>query len=186
MEQIEAGQFIQDLKMNVLQAIQYIIQAWNEITTETISNCWNHTKILLNTEHLNDIEDADIERDDIETDDYVLDEISKMLEILNLPNLMKAEEFLNIPEERVVYEVPDDITGFIEMFKKKSDENADERDDSTEVVKISSNAALEGLNIVHTFLLQQENSNEYMKLVNSIEKFIRRKQTQTTIHQYFG
>jgi len=26
LEQVEAGQFIQDLKMNVLQAIQYIIQ----------------------------------------------------------------------------------------------------------------------------------------------------------------
>src|SRR6266487_7137266 len=92
LEQIEAGQFIQDLKMNVLQAIQYIIQAWNEITTETIFNCWNHTKILFNTDSLDDIEvddhiedDAnDAETDDAEADDhteseadnYVLDEIS--------------------------------------------------------------------------------------------------------------
>ena len=39
LEQVEAGQFIQDLKMDVLQAIQYIIESWNEVTTNTIKNC---------------------------------------------------------------------------------------------------------------------------------------------------
>ena len=46
LEQVEAGQFIQDLKMNVLQAIQYIIQGWNEVIANTIKNCWNYVKIL--------------------------------------------------------------------------------------------------------------------------------------------
>jgi len=179
------GQFIQDLKIDVLQAIKFIIQSWNEITTETIYNCWNHTKILHNTEHLDDIE-AD---DDIEAGDFVLDEISRMLEILNLPNFMGAEEFLNIPDDNIIYEVPEDVTGFIEMFKKRSDGNTDdldEMDDSIEVVAVSTNVALQSLNTIHTFLLQQENSNEYIKLVNSFEKFIRSKQTQTTINQYFS
>ncbi len=40
------GYNIQDLKMDVLQAIQYIIQGWNKVTTETIQNYWHHTKIL--------------------------------------------------------------------------------------------------------------------------------------------
>jgi len=170
--------------MNVLQAIQYIIQSWNEVTAETICNCWNHTKILSNTESLDDIETDDIGEDEA-GDDFVLDEISRMLEILNLSNLMKAKEFLNIPEENIIYEVPEDITGFIEMFKKKSANNLDEMDDSTEVVTISANVALKDLNTVNTFLLQQENSNEYIKLVNTIEKFIRKKKTKTTINQYF-
>ncbi|CAB5373559.1 unnamed protein product [Rhizophagus irregularis] len=39
LEQIEAGEFIQDLKMDVLQAIQYIIKSWNKVTAETIYNC---------------------------------------------------------------------------------------------------------------------------------------------------
>ena len=180
--------------MDVLQVIKFIIQSWNEITTETIYNCWNHTKILPNTEHLgdieaDDIEAGDIEAGDIEAGDFVLDEISRMLETLNLPNFMGAEEFLNIPDENIIYEVPEDVTGFIEMFKKRSDGNTndlDEMDDSTEVVAVSTNVALQSLNTIHTFLLQQENSNEYIKLVNSFEKFIRSKQTQTTINQYFS
>lgn len=181
--------------MSVLQAIQYIIQGWNEVTAETINNCWNHTKILPNTDCLDDIEADDIEADNIEAendteaDDLILDEISRMLEIINLPNSMGAKEFLSIPEEDIVYEVPDDITDFIEIFKKQSEENTndlDEMDDSTEVITISTNVALKSLNTVHTFLLQQENSNEHIKLVNTIEKFVRKKQTQTTINQYFG
>ena len=39
LEQIEAGEDIRDLKMNVLQAIWYIVQSWDEITVKTIQNC---------------------------------------------------------------------------------------------------------------------------------------------------
>ena len=155
-------------------------KAGMKFTTETVCNCWHHTGILLNTELLDDIE-AD--------NDPILDEISKALNALKLPNSMPIEEFLNIPEENIMYEVPEDIAEFIEMFKKKYEENTDdldEVDDSTEVVTISTNVALKSLSTVHTFLLQQENLNEHIKLVNTIENFVRRKQTQTTINQYFG
>ena len=47
LEQIEAGQFIQDLKMDILQAIRFVISSWNEITIDTIRNCWNHTNIII-------------------------------------------------------------------------------------------------------------------------------------------
>src|SRR5688572_29688105 len=169
--------------MDVLQAIQFIIKSWNEVTTKTIHNCWHHTGILPNTELL----------DDIETDDPILDKISKALDALNLPNSMPAEEFLNIPEENIIYEIPDDdqiITEFTEMFKKSANENPaedlDEMDDSIETVTVSTNVALKNLKNVYTFLLQQENANECIKLVDTIEKFIRKKQTQTTIYQYFS
>ena len=36
------------------------------------------------------------------------------------------------------------------------------------------------------YIIKQENSNEHIKLINTIENFVKRKQTQTTINQYFG
>ena len=126
--------------------------------------------------------------DDIEIDNDTEDnEISKMLEIINLSNSMEVKELLNIPEEKIICEIPEDdqiITKLIEIFKKKSDENTDnlnEMDYSNKVVTVSSSVALKNLTTVHTFLLQQDNANECIKLVNTIEKFIRRKQTQTII-----
>ena len=42
-----------------------------------------------------------------------------MLGSLNLPNLMEARKFLNIPEEDIIYEIPEDnqiITELVEIF----------------------------------------------------------------------
>ncbi len=174
--------------MDVLQAIQYIIQGWKEITTKTIQNCWHHTEILPF--------DFNNELDDDETDDLILKELHDTFKVLHLSNAMKVEEFLTIPEEDIVFEDLEDdqiIADLINAFKKSDEENIndiDEMDDSTEVSIINSNVALKSLKNIHTFLLQQEDSDEYIKLVNTIEKFVKKKKLnsmqQTTINQYFN
>ncbi|CAG8646635.1 16384_t:CDS:2 [Cetraspora pellucida] len=35
-----------DKKLNILSAIKFIVQAWKEVSSETICNCSWHTKIL--------------------------------------------------------------------------------------------------------------------------------------------
>ena len=191
LEQVEAGERAQDLKMDVLQAIRYVIQGWNNVTAETIYNCWRHTGILpINT---------DIELDFPLDDDYEIfdDELTDALKALNFSNMMELEEFLTIPEEKIVCEILDDdeiITDLVNNFKKKSNEeetnNLDEMDDSIEEEVISFNVALESLKKIHTFLLQQEYASEHLKLANTIEKFIKMKKVnsmqQTTINQYFS
>ena len=191
LEQVEAGERAQDLKMDVLQAIRYVIQGWNNVTAKTIYNCWRHTGILpINT---------DIELDFPLDDDYEIfdDELTDALKALNFSNMMELEEFLTIPEEKIVCEILDDdeiITELVNNFKKKSNEeetnNLDEMDDSIEEEVISFNAALKSLKKVHTFLLQQEYASEHLKLANTIEKFIKMKKVnsmqQTTINQYFS
>ena len=191
LEQVEAGERAQDLKMDVLQAIRYVIQGWNNVTAETIYNCWRHTGILpINT---------DIELDFPLDDDYEIfdDELTDALKALNFSNMMELEEFLTIPEEKIVCEILDDdeiITDLVNNFKKKSNEeetnNLDEMDNSIEEEVISFNAALKSLKKVHTFLLQQEYASEHLKLANTIEKFIKMKKVnsmqQTTINQYFS
>ena len=191
LEQVEAGERAQDLKMDVLQAIRYVIQGWNNVTAETIYNCWRHTGILpINT---------DVELDFPLDDDYEIfdDELTDALKALNFSNMMELEEFLTIPEEKIVCEIFDDdeiITDLVNNFKKKSNEeetnNLDEMDDSIEEEVISFNVALKSLKKVHTFLLQQEYASEHLKLANTIEKFIKMKKVnsmqQTTINQYFS
>src|SRR6266542_2322917 len=131
LEQVEAGQDIQDLKMDVLQAIQYIIQGWNEVTTKTIQNCWYHTKILPFN--------SDMELDD-ETDDLILKELYDTFKVLHLPNAMKVEEFLTIPEEDVVFEVLEDaqiIADLVNIFKKSEEKNINDIDKIYDIIKFS-------------------------------------------------
>lgn len=177
LEQVEAGEFVQDLKMNVLQAIQYIIRGWDEITADTIQNCWNHTKILPNS----------IPSDNIYDDND--DELAKAIEALNLPNRMGVKEFLTIPEEEIIYKIPDEVLEIADLFKEPDINHPDEIDDSIEIEIICINEALQSLKTMRTFLLQQENASEQIKLVDKIEKFIKKEQInsmqQSTIDQYF-
>ncbi|GBB95462.1 hypothetical protein RclHR1_02540016 [Rhizophagus clarus] len=161
--------------MSVLQAIQYIIQGWNNITAETIYNCWHHTKILPIDTNV----DPDFSLDDRD----VSDELTNALNALNFLDMMELEEYLTISEENIVSEIHDNdeiIAEIVNNFKKKSNENntdndLDEVDDSIKEEVISFNIALKSLKKVNTFLLQQENAYKELKLVNLLEKFVKKK-----------
>jgi hypothetical protein len=129
-----------------------------------------------------------------QNENLVLDELADTLRDLNLPYPMQAEEFLNLPEENIVYKVPEDdkiIEELVYLFKNTDKENMDleEIDDSDEIPVISTSTAIASLETVRMFLLQQENAEEYVKLVGKIEKFFRVKKTnslrQTDINAYF-
>ena len=113
---------------------------------------------------------------------------------LHLSDPMQVDDFLFIPEENIIYDIPDDdqlIREIAEMFKEDIDEgNAEEMDDSTEITTISASAALKSLENVRLFLLQQEDTGEQLRLLNNLERFFSGKKSsqmkQTTINQYFN
>ena len=104
LEEVEAGRAAQDLKMDLLQAVRYIIPAWDEVTTTTIKNCWAHTRIL----------PADVVRvvpdDNMDDDntDPVLDDLAGDLRKLNLPDAMPLDEYLSHSDEEIVNAVLDE------------------------------------------------------------------------------
>jgi hypothetical protein len=190
LQYVEAGNRAENLCMDVLQAIRYTIQAWEEVDAEIIRNCWHHTKILPDA----DVDLRNIPEDIYRNENLVLDDLVDALQALNLPYPMRVEEFLNIPEENVIYEVPKDdhiIEKLIYLFKNTDEENMDleEMDDSNESPVISASTAIASLETVRTFLLQQDNAEEYIKLVGKIEKFFRAKKNslmrQADISSYF-
>jgi hypothetical protein len=181
LEQVESGRFVQDLKMTVLQAIQYIIRAWRETSTETISNCWRHTKILSANANSSD----NTQR----TDDPVVIELAETLDALNLPTAMEVEEFLTLPDENIVYEIPENDLELANLFRtENSTEDSD--DDSIEVAMITASMALKNLESIKMFLLQQEDTSEQIRLVGVLEKFIEKKKIgqlqQSYIDKYFS
>ena len=174
--------------MDVLQAIRYIIKSWEEITPETIHNCWKHTKILPDTIY-SELTNLNNIRINVPT----LDELTQVLTSLNLSDRMPIEEFLNNPEEEKIYEVLDDdklIEGLVEVYKKQLEVPIDnnEDDDSIEPVIISANEASKSLEIVYAFLLQQGNTKEQLKQVNALDQYINFKKInsmkQTTMDQF--
>ncbi|CAB5351849.1 unnamed protein product [Rhizophagus irregularis] len=190
---VEAGNRAEDLRMDILQTIRFIIQAWawGEINPEVVRNCWWHTKILPDDVNVNL---RNVSEDIRQNENLVLDELADALRDLNLSYPMQAEEFLYLPEENIVYKVPEDnkiIEELVYLFKNTDKKNMDleEIDNSDEIPVISTSTAIASLETVRMFLLQQENAEEYVKLVGKIEKFFRVKKTnslrQTDINAYF-
>jgi hypothetical protein len=187
LDKVQKGTDIKDLKMDVLQAMHYIIKSWEEIIPETIHNCWKHTKILPDT--------MNVELPNLPSNVPTSSDLTQMLTTLNLPNQIPIEEFLSNPEEEIIYEAPEDdkiIEELIEIYKKKPEVPADineDEDDSTEPVIISANEASKSLEIVHAYLLQQENSKEQLRQVNALERYVNLKKInsmkQTTMNQFF-
>ena len=117
-----------------------------------------------------------------------------LLRALNLLYSMQVKEFLNILEKNVIYEVLKDdqiIEKLIYLFKNtnKKNMNFDEIDDNNEIPIISPNTAIASLETIRTFLFQQDNMKEYVKLMGKIKKFFRVKKIslmkQTNINTYF-
>ncbi|CAG8554915.1 5934_t:CDS:2, partial [Racocetra persica] len=154
LEQVEAGNFIQNLKMDVFQAILYIIKGWGDLH---------------------------------EAGDSRLENLIKSLNTLCLPNVIETDKFLNFNGEEIVYEVfPEDQIIKELAYVFRNDESVEvmdegntkvmdeEENDSVEPAVVSGSSVLNSLENVRMFLLQQEGSGDQLKLINFLEKFIRK------------
>jgi len=156
LEQIESGKNASNLKMDVLLAIQYIVQAWDNVTSDVISNCWKATKILPdNNDDDNSIKDETQELNN---------ELSESIVRLNCSDTMTTNEYLSFSAEDIVFELPesDDI---ISLFNEEHDEETDDVSNETPIV--SAHEALKSLENVKTYLIQQEGASSYLKAVNN-------------------
>ena len=173
LKQVEAGQHVQDLKMDILQAIWYIIQAWEEIGADTIVNCWNHTVILP--------VDADVNLQNLsenihQTTKSEVDNLCQGLQALHFLDPMQIDEFLNIPEENNIDEVPpmdETIEELICTFKNTPDEVSIDSDMEAPIIK--AHTALESMDTICRFLLQQEDAAEHISAIGGIEKYVQEK-----------
>ncbi|CAG8778276.1 25189_t:CDS:2, partial [Dentiscutata erythropus] len=133
LKHVEKSERADGLKMDILQAIHFIIQGWDEHYGQTM--------------------------------DPALDDLTNALEDLciHFDNPMPVEEFLSIPAEDVVYEIPTNnqvIEELIKTFKPVDLACDDSEDDnSIEIPLISIDIAITSLETVSMFLLQQDEAN---------------------------
>ncbi|CAG8558101.1 2425_t:CDS:2 [Racocetra persica] len=129
-----------------------------------------------------------------QTTNPVLNDIADALNALDLLDPIQVEEYLAIPEENIVYEVPSNdqvITELVETFRTNEPTNIDleDEDDSFEAPIVSANMAIASLETMRTFLLQQDCIEGYVNLVRRIEKFIKKTKVgqiqQSRIDQFF-
>jgi hypothetical protein len=89
---------------------------------------------------------------------------------------MQIDEFLNIPEENNIDEVPPmdkTIEELIYTFKNTPDEVSIDNDIEAPIIK--AHTALESMDTICRFLLQQEDIAEHISAIGGIEKYVQEK-----------
>ncbi|CAG8768074.1 26193_t:CDS:2 [Gigaspora rosea] len=151
---------VKKFKDECITSYPFSYSKWDEVSASTIWNCWSHTKIL-----------------SADTSFH-----------------LRIEKFLSISEKNVIYEVPLDdqvITDLDETFRADEPTTVELKDvnNSLEIPIVGAKIANESLETVRTFLLQQNDAEEYVNILRKVEKFIKKvkvtQMQQSKIDRFF-
>ncbi|CAG8698506.1 8116_t:CDS:2, partial [Cetraspora pellucida] len=103
--------------------------------------------------------------------------IAKSWKEVGANTIRNFEEFLEIPDENIVYEVSSDeeiIRELVETFRTNgpaitSIEDVEDEDDGPKISIVSIDTANTSLETMRTFLLQQDDTEEYINILEKIE-----------------
>jgi hypothetical protein len=172
---------IAETKMTILHAIRYSIEAWADVSTETIANCWGHTRILPERNA-----DAD-ENANQEDEATIIQEIEEGIKALGLTEPMNVSYFLDNPLEQDVNDLPQ-IEEIIEYCRLGDDDSSEDEEDEEPRV-VSCKEASQALETLRLFTLQSEDAEDETGLVDKFARLINQRMKmslkQRTIDDYF-
>ena len=179
----EDGKDINKEKINIKEAINYVAEAWDHVTEETIWNCWKKTGILpsLSNEEVDNA--AQIRREMMDNETADINEIINELDMDN-PSAASLANALNgffhdleeISTEELLNE--DDIIRLIQD-QDQEDDNGDSEEEQT---LVPPSDALKSLQTWITFFEQQEIDElcvEDMKIFEKYFKIVKRLEQQS-------
>ena len=194
----EDGKDIHKEKINIKEAIDYLVDAWKQVTEETIHNCWKKTGILPSSTD-EDIGNAtQIQQNSADHEEVKINQIIEEIEKLNddpynalLKNALTDyfQELEEVPTEDILND--DDI---IQLVQKEIHEDDDTNDDSEEEpMLISPNEALKSLQTWITFFDQQpidefniEDGYVFKKYLNLVRRLEVQSRKQAPITDFFS
>jgi len=196
-------------KINIRQAIDFAMGAWNGVQQETITNCWKSTGILPN---VNEIEGDEIEGEEIEVNEIevneditrgIRQELHKLInELPSLKDPMNVEAYLNVESEHGVQTEgvwkDDEI---LEIVLGDVDSGMDDDDDDDNVMKVvmepwSSKRVLESLEQISIYWQNQggsevkderakQNYKMVLRMIQDVNLNRKENQKQSQITDYF-
>ena len=135
-------------KLNVKESIDYIAEAWENVTPTTIQNCWKKTGILPASDFLVD----DITMQDFEIDDE-LDELDG-INIDCLPEVDELREYLQILDQDILTKEQFNDEQIINLLQNEDESDDDSSDE--DVLLVSEKQGVDALKIFINYFEQQD------------------------------
>jgi hypothetical protein len=85
-------------KLSILEAINFVVESWNEITPRTITNCWLHTSLVCESKLKLDKTTLNSELCDEKNIYDETNELKFLISELDIPNKITVQEFLSIED----------------------------------------------------------------------------------------
>jgi hypothetical protein len=177
--------------LNLLEAINYLSDAWLDVSQNTISNCWSKAGILPSVDHAQ----REVASDQIDMElDVEFEEIEELLEILPDTDTTFLEDighYTKELEELPVEEFLDDKQIIEYVSKDPNEEIITDSEPELEIVGIKE--AAQGLKTFITFFTQQPDNSGFcskdLKIFNAYSKLMNVKlfesKKQTSIDSFF-
>jgi len=160
-------------KLNLLEAINFAVDSWFEISPAIILNCWHRSELIKDEFQIDDSEE-----------NILTQELINQIEELENEQVIDINEFIEPEEERII-ELPP-----IEPVNQVNDCETDEDEDEIEVEPISHLEATNSCDKLLLYLMQQScDTRSYIEKIKNIMKEIERNRVsslkQTSIDGYF-
>lgn len=165
--------------INIFDAINFISNAWNQVTVETIKSSWNKTKIINYNSSV--AEDSNQESE--------INEINDLINELPFTDHLNADEFITIDQNLVVQEEMTDDE-IVKIVKQRSENEDDNETDEPEPI-VTGTEAIKGLEVALKYV-QQKNLEIDFQIIKSVNKLKReishksfQEKVQTRMEDYF-
>ena len=184
MDRIDAGHSGPH-RVTVLQAMQWIIQAWKLVKPSTIQNCWRHTGILHkppttqpSPESGSCDEDDDVPLSSMTDplDDLPLSELRNLIQKISPDDDLATEQYVNIDND-VPTEADMDLDDIESVTHSDETEDNEPADDETEpeIPPLSDKDAQSLLqNYLQYWMTNMKNTPSDQEMLNSLLGHIRR------------
>ena len=151
LEAMDAGKEISCL--NIKEAIDFTAEAWKNVTSQTIINCWQKTEIV-------PVDEWAWPSSDVHSKENVglkidIEELITSISSLNTP-VMTAEEYIRIDDSLGIEEVILDEEAIVEEILQKSDPDDSNEDSEIEVEKIPHSITFEQCKLLLQYTEQQD------------------------------
>ena len=157
-------------QFKISDAIELCAKSWNEVTSETIRNCWLKTGILPTLDDAMEIETSDTSDQLIQEEYHELQSLINGLRNIEASDRLSAEDFIRIDNEIQEFgnvEITDE-----EIISHVRPTAESESEDELSIVnqRITTKEVLESLNIVLSYIQDPpENLTFEFKHINSIK-----------------
>lgn len=174
---------IEPTEINIKKCIKYIAYAWNNVTQNTIKNCWLKVDILPKNKN-NETTDMDNETDmDIEAERQIrlthieeLDEIQELIDKLDFENPFSADEYVQYDDSEITTDMISNEEILKSVLPNNDNDNQEKEIEDLDPLLplITHNEAIGFYDKIILYLEQQEDvfniKKEELKFVRKLKK----------------